>query len=301
MPQRRRHFCELFFLFCSLISICLTPSAWGAGQVSLQISSEHNSAYNSPVKFKPKIAIIIDDLGYNLKLGHRAVALDGEVTLAILPHTPHSVTLAKLGSHQNKEIMLHAPMSSILDKPLDPGGLTPDMEQAQLVSTLRRNLAALPNVVGINNHMGSQLTQIQQPMSWIMQELQNHDLYFVDSRTIASSVAWETALAYQVPTTRRDIFLDHDKDPKAIAEQYNKLLTIAHRHGQAIAIAHPYPETIAFLEAALPLLANAGVELVPVSALVSTPNKVTQVGTVKNFLRVDHPKDVVGLLDQTNY
>lgn len=280
--------CILLFSLCS--------PAWAVGPPSLQIAHDPQASL-SPPSPQPQIAIIIDDLGYNWNNSRRAADLPGAITLSVLPFSPYALDIAKRAQQQNKELMLHAPMSSVLGKPLDEGALTPGMPKAQFLATLQNNLAALPHIQGVNNHMGSELTQQYQPMAWLMQELRQRQLYFVDSRTIAASLAWETALNHGVPTTRRDVFLDNDASYPAIAQQFGKLLLIAKQHGHAVAIAHPYPETLRFLEAALPMLNLAGVELVPVSHLLSEPSVKPRHNNA--FKRVvDQPREVFGF---TNY
>ena len=128
---------------------------------------------------------------------------------------------------------------------------------------------AVPEAVGINNHMGSLLTSDTERMTWLMEIIEAQtDLYFVDSRTSANSVALHQARNSGVPSLSRDIFLDNEADENAIERQFDALIRVAKRKGQAIAIGHPNKETIAVLERRLPELAKLGVELVPVSQLL---------------------------------
>lgn len=230
---------------------CLTPIALGAAQ----------------------LAIIIDDIGYNGPQGRRAADLDGAFTLAVLPFTPHTKELAQRAYRQGKEIMLHAPMSNTRDIPLGEGALISDMSYGDFITTLRADLANIPHLSGVNNHMGSQLTQEPEPMGWLMGELVEQQLYFVDSRTSAQSQAWTVAQAYGVPSTKRDVFLDNQRNVKAIHRQLLKAISLAKRHGSAIAIGHPYPETLDVLENTTRLFAESGVELVPVSHLLRTQSR----------------------------
>lgn len=211
------------------------------------------------------IVIIVDDMGNNLTLGRRAIALPGAVNYAILPHRPFSTTLAKAAHRQDKEVLLHIPMTTLGNQATGPGTLTPKMSQTEFLQTLRDNLASVPYAQGVNNHMGSLLTQLQQPMTWLMQELKQHQLYFIDSRTSPRTVAEHAAKAEQLPSLRRHIFLDNERDADAIEQQFERLLKIAKQRGSAVAIGHPYPETLTFLEQALPLLAARGYTLIPAS------------------------------------
>ncbi len=219
----------------------------------------------------PRIVLIIDDMGNSLELGQRAIALPGVVNYAFLPHSTYTKTLANEANRQQKEVLLHAPMSNLHDYPTGPGTLTPKMSQQQFLVTLTDNIASIPHVKGVNNHMGSLLTQLKQPMSWLMQALKQQNLYFVDSRTSPLTVAERTAKDWQLPNLRRDIFLDNQRTPEAIARQFEQLLQQSRRHGQAVAIGHPYPETLDFLEQALPQLAEKGFVLSSASGLLTTP------------------------------
>lgn len=231
--------------YAAIALCCFAPYLWGA-----------------------QLAIIIDDIGYNGPQGRRAVDLDGAFTLAILPFTPHTHELAQRAHARGKEIMLHAPMSNTRDIPLGKGGLTSGMTHDQFVKTLHASLADIPYLSGVNNHMGSRLTRESEPMGWLMQELVKRHLYFIDSRTSAKSQALTVARAYGVPSLKRDIFLDNERDHDHIREQLLKAIHQAKRQGSAIAIGHPYPQTLDVLEQAQPLLDRYDVELVPVSDLL---------------------------------
>ena len=207
------------------------------------------------------IVLILDDMGNNLELGQRAIALPGAITYSFLPHRPYSETLANIAHQQQKEVMLHAPMSNVHSHPMGPGSLTPIMDQHQFLLTLRNDLASIPYVRGVNNHMGSLMTQLRQPMGWMMQELKQQQLYFIDSRTSPLTIAEATAHSEQLPTLRRNVFLDNERNSTAIHTQFERLITLARAQGSAVAIGHPYPETLEFLEQALPLLAAKGIIL----------------------------------------
>lgn len=217
---------------------------------------------------KPLIAIIIDDIGYQLESGLRCIELPGAVTLAVLPFSPHSQRLAKLALANGKELMLHAPMEPGAQVRWE-GGLTNAMDRGDVHQALAAMLQQVPGVRGVNNHMGSEFTQNRQSMDWVMEALQQQKLYFVDSRTSASSEAYNAALSRALPSAKRDVFLDNNRSHAAIAQQFQTLVDKARRNGFAIGIGHPYPETVEVLEQILPKLDQYGVQLVPVSQLLS--------------------------------
>ncbi|WP_111641384.1 divergent polysaccharide deacetylase family protein [Marinimicrobium alkaliphilum] len=217
-----------------------------------------------------RLSIIIDDVGYSAANGERTLQLPEAVTLAVLPHTPHGARLARAAHARGQEVMLHIPMSNNLNLPLDAGGLDQDMDYATFMVALREGLASIPHVVGVNNHMGSRLTEEATPMGWLMTELFERNLYFIDSRTSARSQAQDQAHRYGVPHNRRDVFLDNIRDPELIAVQLELAFKLAEHRGSAIAIGHPYPETLAVLETLDEWLTHYDVELVPASALLKT-------------------------------
>ena len=183
---------------------------------------------------QPTIAIIIDDMGNHLKTGKQLINLPYPLTLAFLPHRKHTPDLARNAHSLNKEIMLHIPMANTLGLDLGAGALTTNMTKPDLTITLRKAIQSVPYVQGINNHMGSALTQQKQEMRWVMEELYNYPLYFVDSRTIASSVAGNTAQQYHIPNLSRDVFLDHWQTRKSIHNQFERLIKLAKEKGTTI-------------------------------------------------------------------
>ncbi len=233
-------------------------------------------AKSEGVPARGQLAIIIDDIGYNLSLGRRTADLPGNFTLAVLPFTPHGTELAERAHKRGKEIMLHAPMSNHHDYPLGRGGLTNTMKHAEFLAVLRQNLASVPYVRGVNNHMGSRLTEQAEPMRWLMDELQQRRLYFVDSRTSAQTQALAMAERIQVPSRKRDVFLDDERDTDAIRQQLINALQRARQQGSAIAIGHPYPETLALLEQLPPLLEQYQVKLVSASHLMPSHRHTIQ-------------------------
>lgn len=216
-----------------------------------------------------RVAIIIDDLGNSRQLGRQAVDLPGALTYAILPMRPYSREIARRAHERGKEVMLHLPMQTIDGRALGAGGLHLDMARQEFARQLVASLSAVPHVSGINNHMGSLLTQHPGAMRWLMEDLQCFDrLYFVDSRTDMRSVAGRYAQEAGLPSAARDVFLDNEQDENYVRDQFRRLLETARRRGSAVGIGHPYPETLAVLAEELPLLAARGFQLVPVSRLV---------------------------------
>ena len=219
---------------------------------------------------RPRIALIIDDFGYEYAAGRRAVTLPGPVACAVLPATPRGRQLAELAAQNGKEVLLHLPLQAQnYTGAVESGALLLDMSREQFAASFAENLASVPHVIGVNNHRGSLLTRHPGHMRWLMEELRARGgLFFVDSYTTDHSIALQVAVEAGVKAGRRDVFLDTDRGAAAVAGEFSRLLLLARQHGSAIAIGHPYPETLAFLEAALPRLATEGIDLVKLGDLL---------------------------------
>lgn len=214
-----------------------------------------------------RIAIIIDDLGYKLAEGKRAINLANQVTLSIIPFSPHAKKLARFASANHKEVLLHAPMTPMTRRPWE-SGLASDMSKQELFAAVDAMLAEVPDAKGLNNHGGSRFTQDRERMIWLMMALKDRGLFFIDSRTTAATTGTETAHEANIPYNSRDIFLDNELTEEAITRQMDRLVSIAVKTGRAIAIGHPHKETLDVLETYLPLLSKQGVEVVNASMLL---------------------------------
>jgi polysaccharide deacetylase 2 family uncharacterized protein YibQ len=206
-------------------------------------------------------------VGYN-KHDIDAIMIKGQLTFSILPHTPFAKTYADLARSANKDVMLHIPMQSISGKGLGPGALTVDMDQQQIEIELSNALEEIPFAIGINNHMGSLLTQNSLAMSWTMAFLRREGLFFVDSRTTRFTVGETIAKRAGVFGFRRNVFIDNNLSESAMKIQLDRLVSLALKNNQAIGIAHPHPETVKFLNKYIPRLNQLGVSLVPISHLL---------------------------------
>ena len=218
----------------------------------------------------PRIAIIIDDLGYRLANGRRAIDLPGPITFSFLPGSPRAKVLANHAHASGKEVLLHLPLQA--DSSVDhdePSEIGLDMSRARVGDTFTQALEAVPHVVGINSHRGSLLTRHPGHMAWLMEEIAKREqLFFIDSFTTHHSVAMQIAREGGVDAVKRDVFLDPDRSPETVAREFERMKKLARQRGQVVAIGHPYPSTLELLERELPRLIEEGFELVSVSELV---------------------------------
>ena len=225
---------------------------------------------------RPTISILIDDIGYKFKEDLRALALPGPVAYAILPHGPHTERMSQLAYKKGKDILLHLPMQAeIMDKNefLGPGALTLNMTREEFLKTLNINIRAVPNLIGINNHMGSLLTQHPGHMQWLMSSIKKNGQFYVDSLTSDNSVAARLAKENNVPYLTRDVFLDHEQGSSYVRKQFMELIRVAKRKGSALGIGHPHIGTIEVLSQVLHDVDKHGVKFVGIKSLLHKQSK----------------------------
>ncbi len=204
----------------------------------------------------PKIAIIIDDIGYDKEIVEKFLGLDAIFTFSILPYSPFQKSIARSVHSKGFDVMLHLPMEPN-EYPMvnpGPGALLTSMSPDQLINQLDRDLDSVPFVKGVNNHMGSKMTTVSTQLYQIFSVLKKRKLFFIDSRTTTETLCKPSAQLLQVPFAQKDVFLDHIQTPDFIRKQIHRLIHIANSHGEAIGIAHPHDVTYDVLRELLPEL-----------------------------------------------
>lgn len=241
------------------------------------VSEDVKQTKSKTKMIKPKIAIIIDDLGHKYTAGVETINLDIPLAVAVLPFTPHGKKLAEIAHKKDQDVMLHLPMQPgaamhlMTDKTLSIHMMRDDFEQR-----IHEALDDIPHVKGLNNHMGSLFTQLPDQMNWLMHAIQtrsdqsSEELFFVDSFTSQFSVAYEVADKNDISTARRDVFLDRELTAKHMQAQIETIKRTARAQGYAIAIGHPFPETLALLKKSIPELEKQGFEFVKITQLLKT-------------------------------
>lgn len=227
-------------------------------------------ALHAPVT-GPMIAIVLDDVGVNKPDAELALNLPAPITLSIMTYADNAAELAARAHERGHELMLHVPMQPVNPR-IDPGpnALLVTLGPDELKRRLDWGLSRFPGFVGINNHMGSRFTQDEAGMRLVMADLQARGLLFLDSRTIANSVAERVAAEQGVPHIGRDVFLDDEAallGGDSVARQLALAERIATKRGFVVAIGHPHPGTVAVLQKWMADLKQRGFTLVPLSAV----------------------------------
>ena len=215
-------------------------------------------ATDRPKPHRPRIAIIIDDIGFDSRAANRLMDLDVPVTLSVLPYAPQAIRIAKTARKRNTELMLHLPMEPVQYPKIDPGkgALFSTMDPDRLIAVTKADIKRIPGIKGVNNHMGSKLTAQSDKMNQVFTVLKKEGLFFIDSRTTKDSACAASARLFRVPFAQRDVFFDHVRSKAQVHRQFDKLIRIAEKHGYAVGIGHPYDVTLKMLEARTPKLKN---------------------------------------------
>lgn len=221
-------------------------------------------------KYSGKLAVIVDDCGYDMSSVRTLLNTGLPLNFAVLPYKPYSSDVLEMIKSNGRVAMLHLPMEPMDRSAMSEGSSTicTDMSKDKILELTRKAINSLPGVSGVNNHQGSKATADSATMTTVLQELRNQDLFFVDSRTSSKSVARDKAVAMGVPTARNDIFLDNSSDVQAIRKQIYKAMDIAEKNGSAIAICHARPNTAKAWSMYAEEIKNTGIELVPITDLL---------------------------------
>jgi len=241
-------------------------------QITKKTVREKSTTSKSPsvkASFIREASIIIDDIGYDINALKSLMKIDADLTFAILPFQAHSLESAEMLHKAQKEILLHLPMEPVSypqEKPGE-GALFTDMSDEEIVLQLKRDIAAVPYVSGVNNHMGSKFMMDKQKLFLVFKELKKSNMFFVDSRTSADTKTVPAAKKAGLKVAQRKIFIDNNRNYNEI---HNNLMSVARGDdiSPIIIIGHPYPETIEALKDATKILRDKGVLIVPLSMIM---------------------------------
>ncbi len=237
------------------------PSEKGKEKVAVKAQKEPEKVATVPPPVKkpakdarPRIAIIIDDLGSSKKIDDEVMSINAPLTLSVFPLLQGSKKIAEMGVSDGKEVMLHLPMEPHDYPQANPGqgALFTSMDDIAIITQLYEDINSVPGIKGVNNHMGSKFTEDRERMRIVLKQVKERGLYFIDSKTSPQSKSDKMAREMGLKAGARDVFLDNEQDEGYILGQIEKLKKIARNRGSAIGIGHPHLATIAALKKAVP-------------------------------------------------
>lgn len=217
---------------------------------------------------KGKIAIVLDDWGYNLNQLEEIERLRYPITVSVLPHLSYSQQISRELHDRGYEVILHLPMEPTEKYRLEKNTILVSMDGSRVSTLVRESIASISHPVGASNHMGSKATTDAQLLKAVFKELKRRKMYFLDSYVTAGSVCKSTATDMKIKFAKRDIFLDNKQDADYIKKQLYKLKAKARLQGYAIGVGHDRPLTLKVLKETMPELEKEGYKFVFVSELV---------------------------------
>jgi len=224
-------------------------------------------------KEKPKVVIIVDDLGLNKEPVDELLKLPAPLNFAVLPNLPYSRYAAEMAHRKGWDVILHLPMepkdsSGYTGVDAGDGALLVGLPKSEILSKLDKNLASVPYIKGVNNHMGSKFTENGELMELVLRRIKDRGLFFIDSKTSQNTTGYQIAKKLKVKTAKRDVFLDkglHGED--YVRSQIERLIKVSKARGLAIGICHPYPDTLMVLADTIPKIKEE-VDIIPASVAV---------------------------------
>ncbi|MDP3789977.1 MAG: divergent polysaccharide deacetylase family protein [Candidatus Omnitrophota bacterium] len=216
-----------------------------------------------------RIAIVLDDFGYNMNNLDTLYGINTPLTIAVLPNLAYSTRIAEEAGTKKLEVILHLPLEPKSDKEhTESGTITTDMAPKEVRTILANALASVSGAKGVSNHMGSKATEDRDLMKVIFDDLNKRHLYFLDSLTADDSVCAEVAAKSKIRIATRSIFLDNELDDGYIEKQIRRTAELASKTGFAVGIGHDRPATVRVLAKVIPELKNDGFQFVYLSEIV---------------------------------
>ena len=223
----------------------------------------------------PRLAIIVDDLGYDPVRDAEWLSFPEKITASVLPFGPSSRNIAASARAKGFGVILHVPMEpqGTAEDGTGPFRLRLGMSAVEIEDAFSRMARDVPGATGASNHMGSAFTSDPEAMNAFANALKGKGFFFVDSVTVAGSVGVDAARRAGVPAVRRDVFLDDDPRPETMRRQWERAIAVAKERGDAVLICHSRRETLSVLLELLPDLRREGIRAVTVEELLAGMRK----------------------------
>jgi polysaccharide deacetylase 2 family uncharacterized protein YibQ len=242
-------------------------------RIDIKTYPTHNFTFFYPVTEstrKYRVAIVIDDLGFNIERARELLNLNVSLSFAVLPYVTYSTDIADEAYARGRDVLLHLPMEPIDYPEKDPGegAIFLAMSDEEVSDRVKKGIEAVPHIIGVNNHMGSKFSENSDKMKVVLNALRENNLFFLDSKTSPQTTGFRAAKEMGLQVLDRQVFLDNEQDVENTIAKFEELIEIAKERGSAVAIGHPHPTTIAALKKMIDRFESEGVEVVPVSSLI---------------------------------
>ena len=217
-----------------------------------------------------RIAIVMDDMGHDLLSLHDLLQIDAPITVSVLPHLAHTVTVAEKANRAGREVLLHLPMepNGYPRKRPGKGVLLLRMDRDEIIEQLEEDIMDVPHISGVNNHMGSKFMEDEEKVAIVLEQLKKKGLFFLDSLTTKNSKGIQVAREIGLRHGKRDIFLDNNCDFKDTLDILHRIAEKQDEWSTMVIIGHPHESTIRAISEALSVFRDRQIQIVPLSDLV---------------------------------
>ena len=233
------------------------------------VKADNKQPEKSLPQYSGKIAVVIDDCGYDLGPVRELVRAGGNFSFAVLPFKANSKAALDIIKSSGNVAMLHLPMESISGASSESRYVQVGMSQGEIQAIVKAALDSLPGVSGVNNHQGSKATADYAAMKATLAVLKTRGLFFVDSRTNGDSLGEKLSSQMGIPTGKNSLFLDNSSSVSDIKKQIWQAAAMANRNGSVIVICHARPATAQAWNEAIKEVKSAGIRFVSVTELLN--------------------------------
>ncbi|MEF2965414.1 divergent polysaccharide deacetylase family protein [Paenibacillus sp. M1] len=264
--------------FCLLLILALVSPASPGGLATVAHASPESNPIPKQNPDKPsvqterRLAIIIDDFGNAMGGTEDMINLPVKLTVAVMPFMRTTAEDAKRAHERGHDVIVHLPMEPKQGRAewLGPGAILSKMSDEEVRRKVEEAIDNVPYAAGINNHMGSKITEDKRVMGIILEVCMERGLFFVDSKTNYWSITSELRASKGLPDLNNDIFLDDVHSIRHITGQLRKVQELLDQKGKCVAIGHVGVKgkiTAAALQQSIPELKAKGVKFVGISEL----------------------------------
>ena len=257
----------------------------GAGQEAVRIVAHPVPGFTTEIALRartrtrgvPRIALVIEQFGHHeLAASQQLLEMRESFSMAILPYTTGAKDLARQCREAGGEVLVHLPMEGRDYPRVDPGpgAILVDQEPRVIRRRVDEAFDQLDGARGAMSFLGALAVEDKDVMGAIMAALAARGVYFIDSAPTAYSMARQTARAASVAELAIGNPLDGEEmSADKIRAALEQLAALARKNGAAAARLRPYPATVQALKAIVPVWHREGIELVPLSEVVTLPTR----------------------------
>lgn len=223
-----------------------------------------------------RVAIVIGGLAVSQTGTQAAIArLPAEVTLAFASQGNSIGRWMQQARNKGHEIVMQVPMEPFDYPNVNPGRSTLTVEAGaeENLKNLRWVLSRTTNYTTVMNYMGARFSADRAAMEPFMAELGKRGIGYLDDGSSARSVAPELAAPDRVPLAVADTAIDGEQDRGAILKKLDQLEATARAKGFAIGVGSAFDVTVDAVTAWVAEAKKRGIEIVPISAVASDPEK----------------------------